>query len=71
MGLYSQKNVNDSVETLKCFSKIKGVDKSYNHVTNFSNYLIVDSDKGYFCRLSISDFVPLTSQTVFPPFIIY
>ena len=55
--LEHQKSVNDSVETLKCFSKIKGVDKNYNHVTNFSNYLIVDSDKYNFFEFNNSNFI--------------
>jgi len=43
--LEHQNKLKDSIETLKSFSRIKGVDENYNYVTNLSNYLIVGSDK--------------------------
>ena len=52
-----KKSINDSVETLKSFSKIIGVDKNYNHVTNLSNYLIVDSDKYNFFDFNNLNFI--------------
>ncbi len=55
--LEHKKSINDSVETLKSFSKIKGVDKNYNYVTNLSNYLIVESNKYNFFDFNNLNFI--------------
>jgi len=55
--LEHQKNINDTFETLKSFSKIKGVDKNYNYVTNLSNYLIVESNKYNFFDFNNLNFI--------------